>query len=640
MANALRTQGQQHAPLSLSPLLGEQVFGPYLVLNGLIDLKEMLHCKADARRSRASFTEILYASGLIDPRLLVEAEASFRGLTRADLASHPADPALAALCDPAFWLKHSAIPWGWHEDTLLIAVSDPASFATLAKALPPILQSAKPALALQSEIDAAIAEIFREELTARAFARVPESESCRTWGRTPHRRITLLCLGLLALMAAVVLWPKVIVSALVLWAIFAMALSAIHKILAVFAFLAFPDPPSKPPSELAQMPRISVLVPLFREPEIAQVLVRRISRLTYPKHLLDVVLVLEETDTITRDALENASFPPWMRKIVVPDGHPRTKPRAMNYALDFCKGDIIGIWDAEDAPEPHQLDLVAEKFRTAPPDLVCLQGALDYYNPKQNWLARCFTIEYASWFRTVLSSLCRLGFAIPLGGTTLFFRRDVLEQLGGWDAHNVTEDADLGFRLARHGYRTGMIATATGEEANCKAWPLVKQRSLAERLHGHLSRRYAKPCAPLARTGRVEVSRLPDTFHNSPFAIPAGPAPLVILADLLWPSPPSGRPRAQRMDPDNGYVLPRVRVHHRRHRRDLGCKARAHAPSGLGANAAPLLPAGDTRGLQGALGTPRRPLLLGQDHSWPFPHGRRQEGQCVTRCLSEPLNRA
>ena len=477
MANALRTQGQQHAPLSLSPLLREQDFGPYLVVNGLIDLKEMLRCKADARRSRASFTEILYASGLIDPRLLVEAEASFRGLTRADLASHPADPALAALCDPAFWLKHSAIPWGWHEDTLLIVVSDPASFATLAKALPPILQSAKPVLALQSEIDASIAAIFREELTARASARVPESESCRTWGRTPHRRITLLSIGLLALMAAVVLWPKVIVSALVLWAIFAMALSALHKISAVFAFLAFPDPPSEPPSELAQMPRILVLVPLFREPEIAQVLVRRISRLTYPKHLLDVVLVLEETDTITRDALENASFPPWMRKIIVPDGQPRTKPRAMNYALDFCQGDIIGIWDAEDAPEPHQLDLVAEKFRTAPPDLVCLQGALDFYNPKQNWLARCFTIEYASWFRTVLPGLCRLGFAIPLGGTTLFFRRDVLEQLGGWDAHNVTEDADLGFRLARHGYRTGMIATATGEEANCKAWPWVKQRS-------------------------------------------------------------------------------------------------------------------------------------------------------------------
>ena len=112
-----------------------------------------------------------------------------------------------------------------------------------------------------------------------------------------------------------------------------------------------------------------------------------------------------------------------------------------------------------------------------PPDVVCLQGFLDYYNPRQNWLARCFTMEYATWFRVMMPGLARLGFAIPLGGTTLFFRRTALEQLGGWDAHNVTEDADLGFRLARHGYRTEMIGTTTGEEANCRLWPWVKQRS-------------------------------------------------------------------------------------------------------------------------------------------------------------------
>lgn len=99
--------------------------------------------------------------------------------------------------------------------------------------------------------------------------------------------------------------------------------------------------------------------------------------------------------------------------------------------------------------------------------MACLQGVLDYYNPRQNAMARCFTIEYATWFRLILPGMARLGMAIPLGGKTLFFRRDVLEQLGGWDAHNVTEDADLGFRLARHGYRTQMMPTTTHEEANC-----------------------------------------------------------------------------------------------------------------------------------------------------------------------------
>jgi glycosyltransferase XagB len=110
-------------------------------------------------------------------------------------------------------------------------------------------------------------------------------------------------------------------------------------------------------------------------------------------------------------------------------------------------------------------------------NVACLQGVLDYYNTGTNWLTRCFTIEYAAWFRVVLPGLARLGLVVPLGGTTLFFRRALLEELGAWDAHNVTEDADLGLRLARRGFCTALIPTVTMEEANGRAWPWIKQRS-------------------------------------------------------------------------------------------------------------------------------------------------------------------
>jgi cellulose synthase/poly-beta-1,6-N-acetylglucosamine synthase-like glycosyltransferase len=162
---------------------------------------------------------------------------------------------------------------------------------------------------------------------------------------------------------------------------------------------------------------------------------------------------------------------------VVPAGRVKTKPRALNLALDHCRGAIIGIYDAEDAPEPDQIRKVVERFHRRGPDVACLQGVLDYYNPRTNWLSRCFTIEYATWFRLILPGIQRLGLAVPLGGTTLFFRRSVLEELGGWDAHNVTEDADLGIRLYRHGYRTELLDTVTGEEANCRVIPWIKQRS-------------------------------------------------------------------------------------------------------------------------------------------------------------------
>lgn len=237
-------------------------------------------------------------------------------------------------------------------------------------------------------------------------------------------------------------------------------------------------PPVQDNITALRLPKVSVLVPLLKEKEIAEVLIKRLSRLTYPKFLLNVVLVLEEGDTLTRETIAKTNLPDWMSVIEVPEaGNLTTKPRAMNYAMDFCDGSIIGVWDAEDSPEPDQIERVVDRFHHAPENVVCLQGFLDYYNSRANWISRCFTIEYATWWRILLPGVARLGMVIPLGGTTLFFRRDKLNELCGWDAHNVTEDADLGVRLARRGYRTELLPTVTFEEANCRAWPWVKQRS-------------------------------------------------------------------------------------------------------------------------------------------------------------------
>jgi len=161
----------------------------------------------------------------------------------------------------------------------------------------------------------------------------------------------------------------------------------------------------------------------------------------------------------------------------VPKGALKTKPRALNYGLNFARGEIIGILDAEDRPHRDQIRDVIRKLHNAPPDVACVQGVLDFYNAHRNWLSRCFTIEYAIWFRVLLKGMQRLRLPIPLGGTTVYFRRDVLEKVGAWDAHNVTEDADLGMRLARFGYRTEVMQSVTMEEANGEALSWIKQRS-------------------------------------------------------------------------------------------------------------------------------------------------------------------
>jgi len=176
-------------------------------------------------------------------------------------------------------------------------------------------------------------------------------------------------------------------------------------------------------------------------------------------------------------ALAQLTLPAQFETIVVPAGKPQTKPRALNYALSFCRGELLTIYDAEDIPEPDQLAKAAGRFAKAGPELACLQAQLTFFNPNENWLARQFTAEYAMLFGRLLPVLADHRLPLPLGGTSNHFRTSVLRAVGGWDPFNVTEDADLGLRLARHGYETGTLDSLTYEEANTRLPNWMRQRA-------------------------------------------------------------------------------------------------------------------------------------------------------------------
>lgn len=163
--------------------------------------------------------------------------------------------------------------------------------------------------------------------------------------------------------------------------------------------------------------------------------------------------------------------------IIVPAGLPQTKPRALNYALQFSRGELVTIYDAEDVPELDQLRRAAERFAASPPDLACLQAQLTFYNPNENWLTRQFTAEYAALFGVLLPALANHGLPLLLGGTSNHFRAAALRKVGAWDPFNVTEDADLGLRLARQGYETAMLGSLTYEEANTRIYNWMRQRA-------------------------------------------------------------------------------------------------------------------------------------------------------------------
>ncbi|MCC7346945.1 MAG: glycosyltransferase [Variibacter sp.] len=227
----------------------------------------------------------------------------------------------------------------------------------------------------------------------------------------------------------------------------------------------------------AALPIYTIIVALRREASSVPSLLRALATLNYPREKLDVKFVVEQDDPATRHALEAASSDLPFEIIAAPLAAPRTKPKALNVALPFARGAYTVVYDAEDRPEPDQLRQALAAFFQGPETLACVQARLTIDNTDDGWLASLFTAEYAGLFDVLLPGLARRGLPIPLGGSSNHFRTACLREAGGWDPYNVTEDADLGTRLARLGFASGVIASTTYEEAPARLGPWLKQRT-------------------------------------------------------------------------------------------------------------------------------------------------------------------
>lgn len=284
------------------------------------------------------------------------------------------------------------------------------------------------------------------------------------------------------------------------------------------------------------LPIYTVLVPLFHESQMVPQLMDGLSQLKYPQDKLDIILITESVDPITTATVAKALRPPF-RQIIVPKGSPQTKPRALNFALKDSEAEFVTIYDAEDRPHPDQL-LAALAAFDARPEWAAVQAPLDYFNADDNWLTRQFALEYAALFHVWVPFLVRLGLPFPLGGTSNHMRRRPLEAVGRWDAHNVTEDADLSFRLAAQGHKIGYIHPPTQEEAVCRLpdWRLQRARWMK----GYIQTwdiHMAKPFAPGGIKGLLRFLTLQLTlgltllsvFFYTPVVLG-----LPVFAAVLW----------------------------------------------------------------------------------------------------------
>ena len=460
-----------------APYIGRPL-GEILLDCQQIDRIELNRALAAQGKTKARLGEILIGDDVVDEEQIAAALAMQCGLGYANLATDRPDPAAFYPEDLDVYLRHRIVPWRRVGSLVAYATSEPYQTEQALNELNPSSGLAFFVVAGSSAIDQALLDLAGPELADRAARKVPGELSVR--GFAPSSLIALLVLIFLG----VAVWQAGAIALAALGVLILMLNfgTTVTRLAALAASLRSQAAEIGPGDALIladhrPLPKFSILIPLYDEASMVPTIVDAISKLDYPRAVLDVKLLLEESDEVTRLAVSEADLPGWVRPLVLPDGQPRTKPRAMNLAMDFCDGEIIGILDAEDRPDADQLRKVAEHLAHAPRETACVQCGLTWFNARENWITRCFLIEYAIWFDVLLRGFQRLGLPIPLGGTSVYFRRSALQALDGWDAHNVTEDADLGMRLARRGWHCAVIESTTHEEANCRVLPWIRQRS-------------------------------------------------------------------------------------------------------------------------------------------------------------------
>ncbi|HVM67836.1 MAG TPA: glycosyltransferase [Acidimicrobiales bacterium] len=188
----------------------------------------------------------------------------------------------------------------------------------------------------------------------------------------------------------------------------------------------------------------SLIVPARHEEKVIAETLGRLIATDYPD--FEILLVLGHDDTGTQAAAQPVvDAHPDVVRVVIDENWPKNKPKALNTALPYCRGQITGVFDAEDEVHPQLLRRVDECFQRTDADVV--QAGVQLMNFHSNWFAVRNVLEYYFWFRSRLHFQARAGF-IPLGGNTVFARTDLLREVGGWDPECLAEDCELGVRLS------------------------------------------------------------------------------------------------------------------------------------------------------------------------------------------------
>ncbi len=449
---------------------------------GLVTADALKAALEQQQRSGGRLGNILTHRGDVSTLTMYRQLATQHGLPFANLLTHPPDMSLLKAQQVACYLHYQILPIRREEGVLILATANPGHHTDIAGRL-------YPGEAIQWEVTSprdivwTIQRRFGRQLVHAASESLYHSTPHYALHRPQSRETPLwlqsMALGL-AILFAVILVPETLMHLVLLVSSLFFLATLIFKLVLVCVGKSCRgkvyDLTNLPLPSDEELPVYTILVPLFHEADSVPGMLASLSAIDYPPHKLDIQLIVEENDKETPAAIRRAHPGERFHIVTVPKSTPQTKPKACNYAMYFSRGEFVAIYDAEDAPDAMQLRRAVATFRRYP-NVSCLQARLNYYNYHENWLTRLFSIEYTTLFDYMIPALYALNIPIPLGGTSNHIRRSALDEVGAWDAYNVTEDADLGIRLASEGHITLPLPSLTQEEATMSAVAWIKQRT-------------------------------------------------------------------------------------------------------------------------------------------------------------------
>ncbi|MBB6669856.1 glycosyltransferase family 2 protein [Cohnella nanjingensis] len=468
----------------LLPFLNEQPskgrLGDMLVASGYISQEQLDKALSFQQKSGGLLGDVLLSLQMLEPEQLYRAIATQHSIGRIG-AEISLDSQIRL--PESMARAYGAVVVHQYVNRFLIAVNEPLDEERRTDVEKYLGMPVEQVLATSSEMEFFWKAVYEEELmhesTSKLIAEKPENSAHVTF--TTLQKV-FFSVSLFVLAGCLVwnwLWTLIVLN---------VAVQAVYFSMSVFKFAIILFGTKRAaqlrfaPEQIAaiderELPVYTILVPMYKESSVIPHLLRNIEQLDYPKAKLDVRLLIEEDDVEAQELLRSMKLPFYYTVLVIPHSLPKTKPKACNYGLIRARGEYVVIYDAEDRPDSDQLKKVHLAFRSSPPECCCIQAKLNYFNSNQNMLTRWFTHEYSMWFELLLPGVMQLDIPIPLGGTSNHFKMKALKEINAWDPYNVTEDADLGIRLYKEGYKTAIVDSRTWEEANSRYGNWIRQRS-------------------------------------------------------------------------------------------------------------------------------------------------------------------